>query len=87
MSWYTRTKYDCRSTTMRIEKQQSGSINIRDMISMYTHLFTCPFCRLYKKQTGILRRLLKKALDAYKLATLDAAYKAHLQRMIEDRIR
>ena len=86
MSWYNRTKYDCRNTTKRIERRQNGSIGIIDSISMHTHLVSCPLCRLYKEQTKMLHYLLQKEFVEDRTVTLDMAFKERLEQMINDRL-
>jgi hypothetical protein len=86
MSWYKKVKYDCRNTTYRIEKQQNDWLGLIDTISLYTHLVTCPFCRLYKKQTKIIRQLLREIFNSSNSGTLDSAFKERLQRMIDERL-
>jgi hypothetical protein len=86
MSWYSKVKYDCRHTTYRIEKQQNARLSIYDTIALYTHLVTCPFCKLYKKQTKIIKQLLYNAFSTSDAIRLDEAHKIRIQQMIEDRL-
>ncbi|ANI89695.1 hypothetical protein A9P82_10580 [Arachidicoccus ginsenosidimutans] len=86
MSWYKKVKYDCRHTTLRIEKQQNGRLGMMDMIALYTHLLTCPFCRLYKKQTRILQQIFQEVFTAGNAVIMDETFKEQLQRMIDERL-
>lgn len=87
MNWYQKVKYDCRRTTYRIEKQQNGSLDIYNTIALYTHLITCPFCKLYKKQTKIIRQLLHSTFTVSKEVKLDDAFKRRLEQLIESRLK
>ena len=86
MKWYTKIKFDCRHTTYLIEKRNYGYLNIYELVKMYIHLITCPFCRLYKKQTRVVARILKRMFKGSEPARLDSTFKERLQRLIEERI-
>jgi len=86
MNTYTKIKYNCRHTTYLIEKKQYSHLGPWELAQMYIHLITCPFCRLYKKQTRFIASFLRRMFKANVAEKLDTSFKQTLRQIIEDRL-
>lgn len=86
MNRYTKIKYNCRQATYLIEKKQYGYLSVREIIELYIHLITCPFCRLYKRQTRVIARFLRRLFNRKKSDVMDTGFKERLQKLIEERM-
>jgi hypothetical protein len=87
--------YNCRQATLLIEKKQLGRLTLRETLELRLHLFGCGFCRLYKRQSWMINRMLKQLFRPAPAApetgnpeaTLDADFKRDLQERIDERLR
>ncbi len=86
MNRYTKIKYNCRHTTYLIEKKHYGHLGVTSFLEMYIHLITCPFCRLYKKQTRVVAHMLRSLFSTTGESVLDETFKTQLQTVIEERM-
>jgi hypothetical protein len=89
MDPYTKIKYNCRMATFLIEKGHHKPLTIRENVLLRIHLFTCPFCRLYKKQSALLEKFISNFF-AYKKGqhfNMSAHYKSELNKLIAKKIK
>ncbi len=64
----------CQEITELVEKGKTTNLTAMDKISVYTHLLICKLCRDYRKDSNILERFLRKALN-HRRATLTSEEK------------
>ena len=84
---YHGTKYTCRRATYFIDKQDEKRLSWSELTELYLHLYICPFCRLYKKQMAMIRKMLQLVIrrEAANPVTMDAAFKQRLQDLIDEK--
>ncbi len=76
---------NCKQATFLIEKKAISRLSVREMIELRIHLYGCSFCRLYKKQSGIINDMVQELFRSSTQtgARLDDDFKKELQGRIE----
>ncbi len=75
----------CQEITELVEKGKTTNLTAMDKISVYTHLLICKLCRDYRKDSNILERLLRKALNHPKATLTSEEKNAIVDRMKKTR--
>jgi hypothetical protein len=85
MNRFKRVQYNCNKATFLIEKQQIGTITLREKIELNIHLAGCKICRIFKQQSILINRTVKELikLPQYKAMQLGDDFKQQLQQRIE----
>lgn len=55
-------KYTCRRATYFIERRHEKRLNLSDLTELYMHLIICPFCRIYRVQSAMIHKMLRKII-------------------------
>lgn len=71
----------CQEITELVEKGKTTNLSAMDKISVRTHLLICKLCRDFRKDSNILDRVLRKALNHRKAKFTSAEKKAIVDRM------
>ena len=89
MSYLKRIIYNCKQATFLIEKRQMGTITFREAFELRVHLIGCQFCRIYKKQSVIINKMVQQLFQgsSHNGAKLDDTFKQELQGRIEDELK
>ncbi|WP_462266796.1 hypothetical protein [Mucilaginibacter sp.] len=80
--------YNCRRATLLIEKKQLTVLTMREKLELKMHLAGCSVCRLFEQQSLFINRAMHRMGIGQKHngPALSAAYKAMLQKQVEQRI-
>ncbi len=81
--------YNCKQATFLIEKQQNKNLTLRERLFLFIHLFGCDVCKIYKKQSIAISKMVQKLLReaSAKPPVLDEEFKRSLQLKIDEAIR
>jgi hypothetical protein len=84
---YHGTKYTCRRATYFIDKREAQRLSWSELSELYLHLYICPFCRRYKTQIAMVRKVLRLIIrrEAGFPLMMDTEVKQRLQSLIEKR--
>lgn len=79
---------DCRKTTYLIEKRQHTMLTWKKRIHLIIHLAGCPMCRLFRRQSRQINRLLHEIFhrSAGASHTLDEKFKQEMQEKIDHKL-
>ncbi|SEP40242.1 hypothetical protein SAMN05428947_114115 [Mucilaginibacter sp. OK283] len=82
-------KYTCRRATYFIEKRHEKALNINDLTELYMHLIICPFCRLYRIQSAMIHKMLRKIIrtESANTVAMNGDVKVQLQQIIDEKNR
>ncbi|TSD65059.1 hypothetical protein FFF34_012015 [Inquilinus sp. KBS0705] len=86
MSELKKIIYNCKQATFLIEKRMLGRITFRERIELHIHLLGCNVCKLYGRQSQKINQMIKHLIVAAQ-PTLNADFKADLQRKITERLK
>jgi len=56
--------YSCKKVTELVEKEESEKLSFMERIQLKIHLWMCPDCSSYKKQSEILSTWIKTKKDS-----------------------
>ena len=74
---------NCKKATFLIEKQQVEGITTTEESELEYHLTICGMCRVYKKQSSVITRFVKKIVGTRNSELkLDDRFKGELQKQI-----
>ncbi len=77
---------DCKSATFLIEKQQTENITPKERLALELHLKTCDLCNIFKKQSVIINKLVKKLFHLERSeAKLDEVFKEQIQKQLDEK--
>jgi hypothetical protein len=81
-------QYDCRQATYLIEKQQHTSLTLKEGIHLIIHLAGCSVCRLFRRQSQQINRLMKAVFRKPNTVShsLDDKFKQEMQEKINQRL-
>jgi hypothetical protein len=81
-------QYNCRQATYLIEKQQHASLTLRERIHLIIHLAGCSVCRLFKRQSRQIDRLMQAVFRKPNAVShsLDDKFKQEMQEKINQRL-
>ncbi|ASU32225.1 hypothetical protein [Mucilaginibacter xinganensis] len=88
MSYFKRVIYNCKQATLLIEKKSAGRLSLRESFELRVHLLGCSFCRIYKKQSGVINEMVQQLFRSSMQADkkLDDNFKKDLQLKIEEEL-
>ena len=73
----------CQEITERIEKSNVTKLTFKERWSIRMHLFMCKTCRVFKKDSQLMNRLLKKNWDKKEQHSYSEAEKMNLKSSLE----
>jgi hypothetical protein len=81
-------QYNCRQATYLIEKQQHTSLTLKERIHLIIHLAGCSVCRLFKRQSRQINRLVQAVFRKPNTAaqSLDDKFKQEMQEKINQKL-
>lgn len=84
---YNGEKYTCKRATFFIEKRHEKRLSYDELVELYLHLIICPFCRLYRVQSAMIQKMIKKIIrtEAGNFLVMDTNVKSNLQQLIEEK--
>jgi predicted anti-sigma-YlaC factor YlaD len=79
---------NCRQATLLIEKQTTDKLTVKEFLSLRLHLLFCSVCRLFKKQSAAINKMMINLIKAAETNApkLDDAYKTSLQQQIDEKL-
>jgi hypothetical protein len=88
MSYLKRIIYNCKQATLLIEKKELGKLSFREAIELRIHLHGCSFCRLYKKQSHVINKMVQELFKSsmQDSVKLDDTFKQNLRERIEEEL-
>ncbi|MGZ3778562.1 MAG: hypothetical protein ACXVPV_16935 [Bacteroidia bacterium] len=79
--------HNCKHATLLIEKRLVSQLTLREKIFLRIHLFGCDWCRLYRKQTGKINKMVRQLFHSHvQDVKLDENFKKGLQDRIEEEL-
>lgn len=82
-----RIVYNCRKATFLIEKKQDVELTAREKMELKLHLAGCYICRVYEQQSILIGIMMNKLFKGNpQEVKLDSAFKASMQKRIEEKI-
>lgn len=84
----TKIAYNCKKATFLIEKQQIGTITLKEKFELGLHLKGCEVCTIFRKQSTLINRFVKNLMlpDHHELK-LEDGYKEELQKRIDEQLK
>lgn len=78
-------KNKCKKTTFLLEKGEFEKIADGEKLAMYIHLMRCQTCRLYKKDSQLIGKMLTECFETSKnnQTQLSAVFKSSLAEQIK----
>lgn len=79
--------YNCKKATFLIEKQQSGTITLKEKFQLELHLKGCEVCNIFQKQSALINRFVKNLiLPERHEVKLEEGFKEGLQKRINEKL-
>ena len=84
---FKKIAYNCKKATYLIEKQQIGSITVREKMELKIHLAGCSICVTFMQQSAVINQMAKKLFHSdYAELKLDEGFKEQLQKQINNQL-
>ncbi len=80
-------KISCDQATTICDKSQYGKANLREILQLRMHFFSCKICRLYSKQNSLMSRIIKTMRAEQTVCAMSKEQKERMRAAIEKNAR